>query len=142
MSEHLWETKHPYYWSEGCYHEAGYARRYLSWAEFFAEWKEADEDYNAVYRWDWTVDEDTGVHTLMVFMVAQRKGFTFSHDITVTPADELAVRVYLERHWRRVQAVWAPLGAEPADHDALAREFRAQRAAALRAELAALEAAP
>lgn len=121
MSEqvHLWEVKHPYYWNEGSFHERGMHARHESWAEFVAEMDAADADLNLVCRWDWEqeeADEDDphaepipgGTGTLKVFYVAQRKGYTFSHEMPVTASDEPAVRAWIEGKWKHMQRLWAP----------------------------------
>jgi len=142
VSAHLWDHDHPYYWQEGCFYSDECHHRHQSWQEFSAGWRDADEDYNCVYRWDWNVCE--GTHTLEIRMVAQRKAFPISHTIAVTPEDESAVRAYLTEKWAHVSRIWAPFAEppDPAAAEAAVKAWRAARIAKLRGELAELEAQP
>lgn len=117
MSNHLWEAEHPYYWTEGAFFASGYHSNHASWAHFIADMGGADDDLNLVCRWDWTLETDDddkpvepiGMGTLKVRYVLQRKGICMSHDVTVTPADEPAVREWLQKKWEHMQRLWAPL---------------------------------
>ena len=120
---HLWEHKHPYYWTEGAFFARGYHTNHASWAAFLAEMNDADEDLNLVCRWDWALDtgddmetpaEPIGTGTLKIRYVIQRKGICMSHDVAVGPADEPAVREWLAKRWEKVQALWAPFSMEDA----------------------------
>lgn len=116
MERHLWDTEHPYYWNEGCFHENGHHFRYSSFAKFMAERGDADEDLNLVARWDWEEDKDDadlviepGKGILKVFYVVQRKGFTQSCECPVTAADEPDVRAFLAAKWEHMRRLWEPL---------------------------------
>jgi hypothetical protein len=116
---HLWETKHQYYWNEGCFHERGHHFRYDSFAAFLEDRGDADDDLNLVARWDWRDDTDDdenvitpGTGELSVFYVVQRKGFTQSCAVRVTAADEPAVRSFLAAKWEHMKALWAPCDQE------------------------------
>lgn len=114
---HLWDVKHPYYWSDGCYHQNGHHFTFASWAAFMAERGGADDDLNLVGRWDWIQDVDddenvitAGAGSLFLGYVLQRKGFTQSCSIHVTAADEPMVREWLASKWAHMKALWAPFG--------------------------------
>ena len=112
----LWEPEHPYYCNEGCYHANGYHHAYASWADFMEATGNSDPDLNLLFRWDWkrALDEnedpiDAPGSTLSVFFVAQRKGYTFSAEVVVTPEDEPTVRAWLVGRWQTMLAIWAPI---------------------------------
>lgn len=146
---HLWEHDHPYYCNEGCWYtnDRDAHRMWPSWADFLDALGKADVDLNLVWRWDWT-DADTpyedgelpGYSTLKLFIMQQRKARPQSHEVQIKREDEPAVRLFLQKHWDKIQDLWAPFhagtGAEAAD---IAAEMRRQRIAHLKAELAALE---
>lgn len=117
MSEqHLWDVTHPYYAQEGNFYKAGMHERHASWADFFDEMGNSDEDLNLVYRWDWKQNLDDneqpegapGDGILYVFFMAQRKACCYSHEMPVKAADEPAVREWLQKRWERLRAVWSP----------------------------------
>lgn len=116
----LWETHHPYYCAEGNYYARpadGLHSAYDSWADFHAEWGDADEDMNLVFRWDWQRsdpdDLDEGEEPepdkLLVFWVLQRKAILRSTECVVTEADEPDVRKWLTERAKTVAAIWAPI---------------------------------
>ena len=128
----LWEVDHPYHCAEGNYFATGQHLTYASWAEFHAEWGDLDDDYNAVFRWDWETPDpadycppDCDGHddgdcdqppgpSLYVYWVLQRKAILRSTECPVTEADEPAVREWLTRKARYVTAIWSPLLNAPA----------------------------
>lgn len=94
-----------------------------------------DDDLNFLFRWDWNKadkdnyflqpgdpDDETADYeeakktdTLLLFFMAQRKGRNMSAQVTVTEADEPAVRAWLEGKAEYMRKIWAPLlNAEPA----------------------------
>lgn len=111
----LWEADHPYYCNEGCFHAPGYHTRYACWADFMEGLGTSDVDMNLVFRWDWRRDDDDRAQgappepVLYVFFVAQRKGFTFSAEVAVTPKDEPAVRAWLAGRKEHLLKLWEPL---------------------------------
>ena len=120
--KHLWEYDHPYYCNEGNYlarplEHPDCWQRYDSWQEFHAEWGDTDPDLNLVFRWDWRAWHlewpedypDTENHVLMLFFMLQRKAFNKSIEITVTEADEPAVREWLQKRAETMAAIWQPL---------------------------------
>lgn len=125
MSTHLWEPEHDYYGPEGCYwatsaQQGGFINRYSSWDEYVATdgMFGAIAGLNMLYRWDWHAwhleypnDYPNGSesHELELFWMMPRKGIMARDTIAVTPADEPAVRTWLEPHWRYVRDLWEPL---------------------------------
>lgn len=93
-----------------------------SFADFLAEERDADKDYNLLFRWDWQEeDEETGENNynnddyyrngkLLLFFMGQRKGLYRWCEVEVCRADEPAVIEYLAPRWRHMQELWAPLG--------------------------------
>ena len=90
-----------------------------------------DADLNFLWRWDWQMadqedyfdaegepyhedggqawEEASATDTLMLFFMAQRKGRNFSAQVTVTEADEHAVREWLQGRAERMRMIWEPL---------------------------------
>ena len=86
--------------------------RSVSWASFAEAEGDADLDYNLVYRWDWDAADESDpedADTLKIYFMGQRKALCRSVDVTVTRADEEAVRAYLFPRWKKLQDLWAPL---------------------------------
>lgn len=101
---------HPYYCAEGNFHKSGLHTEWPSWAAFLREFKDADLDYNHVWRWDWPPSEDDlPADRLKIYMVAQRKAIYESHEIKVKPEDEPSIRAFLEKHAARTAEMWAPI---------------------------------
>lgn len=120
MSEqHLWETDHPYYMTEGNYLALGYHTRHQSWADFLTAFGDSDLDYNYVVRWDWLEGSDWGAGDyagddyyrngrFMVQFVFQRKALLASHEVEVCRADEPAVRAWLAPRFVYALTMWEP----------------------------------
>lgn len=92
-----------------------------------------DDDLNFLFRWDWKkankedywlapgdpddetarYEEDQKTDTLMLFFMAQRKGRNMSAQVTVTEADEPAVREWLTGKAEYMRKIWEPLLGEP-----------------------------
>jgi hypothetical protein len=121
---HLWESKHRYYCTEGQYFgNSGQQTvwEFKSWADFMAEMSDADMDYNMLFRWDWSEEnEETGEATfngdpyyrngkLKLFFMIQRKGFHSCSIIDVCRADEPAVIEYLKPRLAHLMSLWEPL---------------------------------
>lgn len=82
-----------------------------------------DDDLNFLWRWDWDrpspsdweweIDNDPDFEmpgdTLSLFFMLQRKARCISCDISVTEADEPAVREWLTARASKMRQVWAPL---------------------------------
>jgi hypothetical protein len=115
LTKHLWEVKHPYYATEGCYFASGSNYPHIeldSWKEFLDEWEDADLDYNLVYRWDWKeADPDEGRETdeLHIFFMGQRKARPQSVFVRVVKDDETDVIRWLTPRAQRLAEVWAPI---------------------------------
>lgn len=108
-TKHLWEYDHPYYCNEGNYYSNECHHTFCSWEDFYVGWGDSDMDMNLVFRWDWTIDEETGEHSLFVGFMGQRKGRYQSCRVTVVPEDEDTVRAWLTVRAKHMVAVWAPL---------------------------------
>jgi hypothetical protein len=119
---HLWEVDHPYYCKEGNFFVPGTRwdevhSEYASWAEFYADWGDADHDMNLAFRWDWKRDngeyledgEEPEPDKLWVYWVLQRKAILRSTECVVTEADEPAVREWLADRAKAIAAIWSPI---------------------------------
>lgn len=119
----LWEVDHPYYCNEGNYYAPGRDQpgdHFKSWADFIAEYRDADFDYNLVFRWDWKEGEDEGAGEfngdvnyrnghLLIFWMGQRKGLYRWSRIEVCRADEPAVIEFLQPRLAHLLSLWEPL---------------------------------
>lgn len=104
----LWEIEHPYYCEEGCFFEPGCHEYHGSWSDFLATMGYRDGELNLLFRWDW---KSTGGHDrLLLFFVAQRKGYTFSHEVDVRREDEPSVHDWLLRRREHIDALWEGVG--------------------------------
>lgn len=124
MSEqkHLWEYDHPYYCNEGNYFASGYDYHRVhtdhdSWQSFVEDgFFDSDPELNLLFRWDWIArhledpeeypDES---HQLKLYFILQRKANLHSNHVTVTAADEPAIRAWLVERATSVSAIWEPL---------------------------------
>lgn len=124
---HLWEPKHDFYGPErpgfGRREEYGpYINAFDSWAAFEEEGMyHSASGLNFLYRWDWHAwhlefpddyPDEAGLTErweLELFWMMPRKGIMARSVIAVTPADEPAVRAWLEPHWAYMRNLWAPL---------------------------------
>lgn len=113
--------KHPYYAHEGNFFQNGHHHQHDSWQEFMENGPgAADEDYNAVWRWDLFKHEEDGSTCLALYYMLQRKAICMSCHVTVKPSDLPEVRKWLEGKWKYIQRLWAPLSGlpgEPEDDD-------------------------
>lgn len=100
---HLWEIDHPYYCNEGNYYAPGDTIfEYDSWDDFIAEWDDADPDYNLVFRWDWSPEDDV----VSVFWMGQRKGLYQCTRTKVRKEDEPRVMAFLRPRWLHLRTLW------------------------------------
>ena len=120
---HLWEVNHAYYCNEGNYYAPGIDQpgdEFKSWADFIAEYADADFDMNLVFRWDWRegVDWNAGEFNgdvnyrnghLLIFWMGQRKGLYRWSKIEVCRADEPAVIEFLRPRFAHLLSLWEPL---------------------------------
>lgn len=113
--KHLWEPVHSYYCNPENYYAGRSDRSFFKdWASFLEEWENADFDYNLLFRWDW--DEKEG--TLTLFWMGQRKGlFQSTKIVEVTREDEPSVRAWLEKRWKHLASLWAPLSGVETFHE-------------------------
>lgn len=115
---HLWEINHSYYCSEGNYYNNSCHTEYKSFADFLADYGDADMDMNMVFRWDWKEsDPETGENNfngdinyrngkLFLYVVGQRKALLTSKEIEVCRADEPAIIEYLKPRQEYMRALW------------------------------------
>jgi uncharacterized protein YndB with AHSA1/START domain len=108
-TQKLWEPGHSYYCSDSSWTESGAGEEYDSWASFFEEYGTVDKDYNLLFRWDWSTDEDTKEHKLKLFFMQQRKGRFVPVEVVVTEEDEPAIREYLTGMWNHLKSLWEPV---------------------------------
>jgi hypothetical protein len=133
-NERLWEADHPYYCSEASYYVGGRPEpspwgepgvpydhvEFDSWAEF--GWKDADPDYNLLFRWDWNVcsaaededEEDLPRERLVLFWMLQRKGRFMITSFPVRRDEEPEIREWLDERFRHLLKVWSPFSAPSA----------------------------
>lgn len=140
QTAHLWEIDHPYYCTEGNYYKNGLHEKFGSWDQFAQPFTfsndgtatgnmlyDFDDDWNFLYRWDWRrPDPDDYKYereenpefempgdTLQLYFMAQRKARCFSAEVSVTEADEPAVRAWLTKKAEHMRKVWEPLLGQP-----------------------------
>ena len=107
-------AQHPYYCSGSNYYSNEAGASWETMTDFLAEFEDADEDMNLVFRWDIRQrdDDNPGRYYAEVFMMHQRKGIFSPHHIKHINEDEAArFRAYLEKHWATLKAMWEPLTA-------------------------------
>jgi hypothetical protein len=113
----LYESNHPYYFSEGNYFDNSCHDIWDDFDHYIGDFGNADIDYNLVIRWDWRNADiweyEDGKDRLMIQMVKQRKAILCSHEIPVTEEDEPRIREYLRNHAERLAENWAPMVLEP-----------------------------
>lgn len=118
--KHLWEVDHAYYCNEGNYYSNECGFEYKSWQDFIEEMGGVDKDYNLLFRWDWTEEDDDGEPNfkgdvnyrngkLKLFWMHQRKGRYVYNIVEVCRADEPAVIAYLTPFWQHLRDLWMPL---------------------------------
>ena len=115
--KHLWEVNHPYYCNLGNYYSNEPGAEFKSWADFLAEYGDADFDYNLLFRFDWKEEEDRPHKgddnyrngRLEIFWMGQRKGLYNFSIIEVCRADEPAVIEFLKPRWEHMKRLWEPL---------------------------------
>lgn len=105
---HLWEPEHPYECEPSNYDNYSTELAYPSWSAFYEEWGDSAPEWDLVFRWDWE-RSGSGVDTLRIFILSQRKGRYMSAAIPVIEADEAAVREWLQVRWEVMRKLWAPL---------------------------------
>lgn len=66
--------KHDYYCSELNYFSNDAGKRFVSWKEFYDEFKDADIDMNLCFRWDLEKRDKSEHYRLEIFIMGQRKG--------------------------------------------------------------------
>lgn len=116
---HLWEIKREGYWGERAYHAKPADTPLVihpTWSEFVRWWGPVPLSYDnpQVLGFDWVVDEhheDPYYRSgrLDVYCLIRRKGHYMSAHAYVCPADEPAVRAFLQKHLNKLLELWQPL---------------------------------
>ena len=124
MSEpanHLWEVKHSYYCESGQYFGGETTTfDYKTFPDFLESMGDCDLDYNLLFRWDWSENDEEGNTNfngdnyyrngkLSLFFMAQRKGYHFTNCVEVCRADEPVVRAFLEPRLAHLLSLWEPV---------------------------------
>ena len=136
--KHLWEINHPYYCTESNFFANAFTNRdrcqhqYESFEDFLAEWENADNDYNLLFRWDWQeisqshyedYIEDSGscdrvpytgndnevTGELLIYFMLQRKGYFVYTRTLIRRSDEQRVLEYLKPKWEHMKKLWEPI---------------------------------
>ena len=145
MTERLWEVNHPYYCSASNYYVGGVPKphvfpggliprdeddfvpwdhvKFASWADF--GWKDCDEDYNLLFRWDWEVpdpdDYEDGDELprerLVLFWMLQRKGRFMITSFPVDRDEEPEIREWLRARFEHLLKLWEPFTSPSGDSD-------------------------
>lgn len=119
--KHLWEVKHDYYCTRGCYY-IGRDRidevhcEYDSFDAFLADWNDADFDYNLLFRFDWRQagpDWELETDQLRLYFFQQRKAKPNSVYVVVKKEEEDKVKQYLLPRLQHLLKLWAPLASSP-----------------------------
>lgn len=106
---HLWEIEHAYYCNEGNYFSReSVCDTYKNWESFEEEYKDADKDYNLLFRFDWHVT-DEGKDELKIFWMGQRKGLYRYTIVYVTKQDEQKIIDFLKPFWEHMKEMWNPI---------------------------------
>lgn len=117
----LWDSEHPYYCNDSNYFKNGVNMRFDSVEDMLEEWGDADEDYNALFRWDWREDEyeyvdvengDEPGEMVCLYFVLQRKGFLKPVMAPIDKArreeQEEALYDFISKRWEHTKSLWAP----------------------------------
>lgn len=118
--KHLWEVQHSYYCNLGTYNVTDTGGYFKTWTEFYNDFKDADKDYNLLFRWDWIEVDDNNNPTynsddyyrngkLYIFWIGQRKGLYRYDIIEVCRKDEPEVIKFLHTHFEHLQKLWEPI---------------------------------
>lgn len=104
---------HPYYCSGSNHYSNEPRSSYETLADFLDDFEETDVDMNLCWRWDMKPKDEDDLsqgHYAQVFLMLQRKGIFKPCEIaTVRPEHLPRFRTYLEKHWKTLQALWAPI---------------------------------
>lgn len=123
----FWEVNHPYLPPEGNFFAnwmqmQGYNHEYDTWEDFLDDMKDADEDYNFLYRWDfhapdpddYDIEEDLGdelppSQLKFVYILQRKANFFYVAINNPRLEDEESIREYLTEKWEHMRRLWAPL---------------------------------
>lgn len=99
--------EHSYYASTCNFYSNDATGYHDTMTDFLTEFEDADIDYNLVYRWDASWNEDQGCVSVDVFIIAQRKGI-YMPQVIESCTDEEAVRFveYLKAHKAYGEKLW------------------------------------
>lgn len=115
----LYEIKHDYYCQPENFYSGKTITYYDCWEDFLFDWKDADEDYNLLFRFDWNQeedDEDEGnniiENKLYLHWILQRKGLYICSIVTVKKENEKDIKKWLEKKYKHLIKLWQPFGEE------------------------------
>lgn len=107
---------HNYYCSTNNFYSNDPGGVWDSWAEFWAEYHDAEPDSNLCFRWDLEKSEDfedeptPGTYVMQVFFIHQRKGIFAPHVIKgITEEDTPQILEFLERSAKELKSIWQPI---------------------------------
>jgi len=112
-------SKHAYYCSENNYFSRETSCDFESWEDFIAEFGDADDDYNLLFRWDihktelseGEVDEQQlGDYYAEFFYILQRKGIFLPCKVrNIKEEDADAIIEFLKPKFKYLTDLWQPL---------------------------------
>lgn len=123
----LWDIQHDYYCSESNYFSNDCKNHYPRWQDFIESEGDNDFDMNLLFRFDWEApreddepenpiewigDENYRDCRLWLFWMGQRKGLFRCTTVDVCRADEPSVREWLQKRWKHMHKLWAPISGE------------------------------
>lgn len=124
---------HPYYCSDSNYYSRDPSGKWQTFNDFYEEYKDADIDYNLIFRWDIklydkiepkkSTDTVTIIYTEQeladmakdryyceVFMIHQRKGIFAPHHIESITEDDVPKFIeIMTAHFERLKEMWEPI---------------------------------
>jgi hypothetical protein len=101
---------HDYYASGSNHYSQEASRHYKTWADFYADFEDADIDMNLVYRWDISEREASGRYDMQVTMIQQRKGIYMPiHIQCVDEKDVPQIIEFMKPHFEKLLSIWKPL---------------------------------
>jgi len=101
--------EHPYHCHTANYYSNDASTTIDLFADFIAEYDDADTDMNLVFRYDIEKEERSGYYRLTVFFMGQRKGIYWSVTVkVVTEPDAPRLCEFLQKHFATLKAIITP----------------------------------
>jgi hypothetical protein len=111
-------VEHDFYASPTNYDCFTAGETYNSWNEFYAEYKDADLDYNLVFRWDLELAEDGETYDLNLIHIKQSKGrYVSIVIINITKENTDEIEQYLTANFQKMMKNWQPISNKFAGYD-------------------------